>query len=83
MLENLLEVGLSLLALLSNVFSLFFFFAACVTGHAGSQGILALLLHNPFDAFITPGEEFHSSPASSSNSIPELMHPAEPSGSCF
>lgn len=79
MLENLLEVGLSLLALLSNVI----FFLQLVTGHAGSQGILALLLHNPFDAFITPGEEFHSSPASSSSSIPELMRPTEPSGSCF
>lgn len=35
---------------------------------AGRQRNLALILHNPFDAFITRGRELHSSPASPSDS---------------
>lgn len=67
--KNLLEMDLS------PIFKVFLQHLLLAT--AGWQGTLALILHNPFDAFITPGVGTHSSSASPSNSTPKLTHLAE------
>lgn len=71
MLENLLEMDLPLLTLFLR------FSAASGIGHCRRQGMLAMILYKLFHAFITPGVELHSSPASPSNSTPKLTQLAE------